>query len=460
MITKKEDGTYYVAVGNTPTDKLRIEYIDDKKYKETLKTEEADPENWTKNTYSVDKLFSFESTSELWKAQTLLNTIWDDIKDFEKNPNNTNKTEYLQFLSAASNIIDNDWFINDKEINTAITYLQQLLPNSSNKFDELYTYLNSSDWYTKSFAVDRLKQIFAKDAWYSWKSLSYILANHSGWETVTWPSGTPLPRDLIDEFKTQRKERQNSPAQYNDAPKANPNLLWYTAFYRYAWVQYTNVKFSMTSLGNTSSQVEPHIIKNDILAQNRFLSNLEKNTYEVEQLAISLEQQFLAKWVTVTLREQNYQKTFENIKLLLEWKPITLDSWQKISIDINYVFYLLGECCNESVGIDIKKINITNLKEGIVLPGKYTAEGTPDKIYEYDTQIYSANYSNTSRVIPKEYKVWLKHHTTVFKEEPTARSTSWETKEPGPSVDPNSGDTEWWWTQVTGNIDTWSWNNE
>lgn len=50
----------------------------------------------------------FVSEGDMFKAETLLDTLSDSIKDLEKNKNKTNKKEYLQFLSASSNIIDSD----------------------------------------------------------------------------------------------------------------------------------------------------------------------------------------------------------------------------------------------------------------------------------------------------------------------------------------------------------------
>jgi hypothetical protein len=65
IITKKIDGTYYVAIGTSPTDKLKIEYIDDQEHKKALEEEKKKPTSREKHSYSVDKLFSFESSSEL-----------------------------------------------------------------------------------------------------------------------------------------------------------------------------------------------------------------------------------------------------------------------------------------------------------------------------------------------------------------------------------------------------------
>lgn len=117
------------------------------------------------------------------------------------------------------------------------------------------------------------------------------------------------------------------------------------------------------------------------------------------------------------------------------------------------MFYLLGECVNESIGIDIKNINISLLQENIILPGKYTAEGTPDKIYEYETWVSGKIYSISSKVIPTEYKAWRTHHQTINKK-PWAAATSWETQDPEP-IDTETDNNEIvggnWETQETGN---------
>lgn len=214
----------------------------------------------------------------------------------------------------------------------------------------------------------------------------------------------------------------------------------------------------MTSLGNTSSQSELYpITQSKEQAKNRFLWNLEINKYEVQQLAISLEKQFAAKWATVTLLDKNDNITFNNVKQLLEWKEIILDSWQKISIELDWVFYLLGECCNESIGIDIKKIKITVLKKEIVLPGKYTAEWIPEKIYEYPTYISTKSHSIASRVKSKEVQVSWKYHRAKH-EKPTADGTAWEDKKPGIVDTPENGGG--WEIKDPGNIEVWEYSED
>jgi len=57
--------------------------------------------------------------------------------------------------------------------------------------------------------------------------------------------------------------------------------------------------------------------------------------------------------------EPNLEKLLKNKELILQ--DLTLDSFKKINIDISRVFYLLGECGNESLGMNIKGITISDL---------------------------------------------------------------------------------------------------
>ncbi len=462
LIRKNTDNESFTVKldGTTPTDKLTITYLDQTEYEHAYNAAILNINNLKPvKSFTVDRLFSFDW--DKLKAQRLLTTISNDIKDLEKNTNLTNKTEYLEFLSSASNIIDSDWYINDTEINKAIEYLKVLLPNTTTTLSELRGYLDSTDRSTKTYIVDRLKQIFAKDAWYTGKTLSYIIGQHTGWEAVTWPSDTELPKDLLKEMKTQRNTVWSKSKQtYSESPTINPNLIWYTAFYRYTWTHYKNVKFSMTSLGNTSSQVDLYTItENKEQARERFLGNLEKNQYEVENLATALEAKFAAQWTTADIQKDTYEETFKTVKSLLKWDTILLDSWGKISIDVNWVFYLLGECCNESIWVEISKIHTQDIKDNITINWKYSASGTPDKDYKWWIDVHYKSHSISSHVSTKEQKVWAKFITwPLWKEKaPTAESHSWDDPTPGSEWAPSNDTPSWWETTEWWTIDIWSW---
>jgi len=449
-ITKKEDGTHYVAYRNTPNNKLVISYFDDNIYAEKNREARNNPANRKETPYTINELFAYEW--ELLNAQNLLNNLANDkdIFDAEKN----NSSNYYKFLSSASRV--SEWnTIDTKELNTAINYLRALLPNRHEDINQLQWYLNSSDKYVRTYAINRFKQIFARNARHTAnKNIWEIVRGRNGREHITWPSKEKLPSNLQKELKEQHNIWSRSGEKYNTSVQANPNLIGYTAFYRNFGGQEQNKAYSLTSLGNTASQVTPYNIENTTEASKRFINNFEKNQYDVEQFAYSLEQQFRKQWLTVHLRDNDYTTTFENIRWLLQGEELLLDSWNKISIDVNRVFYLLAECVNESIGFEIKKIKITSLKSDIDLPGKYTAEGTSDKTYSYTTSLHGSSYSVPSNVVAKEQKVWRRHHISRNNRAPEAHAESWVTQKPNSDTDGGG------WTQDGGNIDGWGWGSE
>lgn len=440
-ITKNTDWTSYeVSYATSPADKLTINYIDEKEYKDQIDK----PENRTEKVKTpVENLFTPETTSEIYQAKMCLNTLATSIYNLEHTDKDTERL-YMLFISSASAIIDGV-SIDDGELDTAIWYLKELLPKNSIDLEKLDTYLTSGDWYTKTYVVDRLKQIFAKEDRYTeGKSLSNIIFYGRTWrKTIAWPSWDTLPSKLITEFESQKQIWQKE--KYTSNPEIHPDLIWYTAFYRtYGWIQQTK-NYSMTSLGDTASQVDLHPVNNVAETKEWFMNNFKNNEKEVEYFAEKLEKQFKAKWVDVVLKDKNYDTTRSNIEKML-WDGILLDSWEKISIDVDYVFYLLGECCNESLGMEIKTINIQETKEDIVIKWRYTATGESEKEWENGVNIYSQSNSLPSTVESEEEKVGgvFHKHTDIF--DPTGRATSWWSKN--------------WATNEEWGILTWSWDDE
>jgi len=83
----------------------------------------------------------------------------------------------------------------------------------------------------------------------------------------------------------------------------------------------------------------------------------------------------------------------------------------------------LGECGNESLGMNINRIKITSLKNNITVAGKYTATGTADKEYKNGLDLYAKSHSITSKVISKEAKIDLRHNLSKSNK-PKANVTS------------------------------------
>jgi len=92
-------------------------------------------------------------------------------------------------------------------------------------------------------------------------------------------------------------------------------------------------------------------------------------------------------------------------------KDITIqsdvDSFKKINISTKRIFYLLGECGNESLGMQIEGVNISTF---VPTEAKYTANGSPEKKYKNGMDLDIKSHSIASKVLTKEKRVGVKHH--------------------------------------------------
>ncbi|MCX6823629.1 MAG: hypothetical protein NT085_00680 [candidate division SR1 bacterium] len=427
-ITKTANNTYTVKlvastapVTATSQEELTIEYIDQTVYE--IAVNNIANRNKTEYLLSkTDKLLKFETGTEYAQAQIILNDLSKDLAYLE-NSTSGNTALYAKFMTHASNIENDDGVINENEITNAIEDLNTLISNT--KYTKLQTMLTTTDEGVKAYILDRLKQIFAKEKEYIGKTIGYIVSEHAtttGWESISGPSNEFLKTSypaLFKEIQKQRTTWMTDKTTYNETPDINPNLIGYTAFYRDLGASYKNKKFSLTALGETTTQLSSPISDiNKTDAKKWFLGNFEVNEPEVEHLATSLEAKFKEKGVTIKLQETTYEKTRSNIEKLINGEAITLDSSTKISIDINWVFYLLGDCCNESLGMEISKINILKIKPEVVLEGKYSAKATTPKTYDNGMKIYADSHSITGKVIAQEERVSWRHHKGIAEKKP------------------------------------------
>ena len=427
LIQKNADGLSYTITldKTTPAKELTIIYRDKAEYDAALLKEQQKPENRAAVTSTeVKTLFSF-AEGDMSKAKTEIALLLTSLEELE----NTSPQDYADFLLDAST--SDNGKIDDEQLSLAIVHLEILMAKDKNPttFTTLKWFLDGKNGEVKSYIVDRMKQILAREPSYKTMTIWAILWSHTWWEKVSWPTSA-LPVALQTEMKTKRAELKKTYAKekYSTDPTIDPNLIWFTAFYR-PLAQ----KYSLTSLGETWYQwALTTITENKDLAQKWFLENLV-NTYEINRLASSLEAQFLAQWSTVDILKDTTKETLATLELLMQWKEITIDSWDKISIDMDWVFYLLGDCCNESLGMKIKNIKIQKFTPGTVVAWRYAATWIPDKEYTWGMELYTKSHSITNRVITKEERASFKHHKGIEKK-PTANVTSWE------------GDGTWWWT--------------
>lgn len=442
-IQKNTDGTFVVGLDETnPTDQLTIIYKDLKEY-EIAYTEAANnSENREEvETYEITDLFPFES--DMLQAKTELIRLSSSLEELE----NADPKAYADFLLDASTP-GADGEINDDELSQAIVHLEILMTKDkqSPSFTILKWFLDGDKEEVKSYIVDRMKQILAREPLYKISTIGQILTSHKWREKVKWPSKQTIPANLLKEMKVQRDEVKKTymSTKFETNPTIDENLIGYTAFYR-PQAQ----KYSITSLGETGYQWEIKNISetNKETAQSWFLENFKMNKHEVEYFAKNLEAQFAAQWLAVTLKNENYADTLSSLESLIQWDVLLLDSWEKISIDIDWVFYLLGDCCNESLGMKIKNITIQRFKKTVVVEWSYSASWTPDKRYTGGMDIYSKSHSITSRVIPEEEKVGLTYNKK------TKERRKYKTIDN--RVDANWGETKNEW-----DMDAWGGSNE
>lgn len=416
---KYNDGTFLVRYSDTPKDKLLITYS-------IYATSQSAPETIT-TSLAADNLLVFTDT--LAAAKTELTTLLTTLIELENN----NPTAYAQFLKSASTAQSPDKLIDAEELTQAITYLEQLLGNN-NKFARIKEFLHTDDRSVKSYVIDRFKQILARENMYHGMKVGSILDMHMRGrhhrDAFTGPSQLPLSDTLkqeMTEARKQLKQHYGSQAYINKSTShIDTNLIGYTAFYRPKEQTY-----SLTALGDTSYIGELKSLS-PAAAQEWFLENFKMNKDEVELFAKALEAKLRVQWISVSLRKDSYLDTFATIEKLLQWKSIPIDSWKEIRIDLKWVFYLLGDCCNESLWVHIDNIHITSIATA---KEQYTTQWIPTKKYTGGISLWNKNHSIASHVHTQEMKVGATYHHSIQAETPPdPNPTDVDPIDPSPTI--------------------------
>jgi hypothetical protein len=234
--------------------------------------------------------------------------------------------------------------------------------------------------------VDRFKMIFSYlPQLTDWKNdgqnLSNEIRRRGGkykellWydKTTEYPLTTDYRSTIVEKLKTQTKIDRD-PIQ---------NLFGMTAFYKTWWVNNSHTRkvkqqleqaywYSMTQMGHTNVlwwvDAMENIWKDDIENTRQwFISNLEKSDAHSEILCNMLQENVsnLLKGKVNVQWNINLDKSVL-IKLLkwesdiVIWKSI--DNWWEndimLSWDLKYVFYLLWECANESIWVQLNWLTV------------------------------------------------------------------------------------------------------
>ena len=412
-ITKSTDGKSYAIKLDTsfPTDSVKIDYIDQKEYNDALIAAnkiETNRETTEVATTAIETAFNMPTNiSSVFIANTeKALSVFDDY----------NNTLYKEFMeSAVSTWLDS--FIDATDYTTTFTALKAILAKNA-KYDELTdlkaliekTDLTANE---RMLIVDKFKTIFSYLIYLSngkldGADLADLINNHrwTRYKRIEWPDGSAYPLTM-DYRKTILKN-----LKWETTLKREPveNLIGFTAFYKLngEWR-----KYAMTPVGGTNvltgSSLEESMMTLDaadtIKAQEWFIKNLDVNADN---------KKLILKKINLLLKENNVTITEANLSTLLKWNELIVDFSKKIRIDLNRIFYLLGECGNESFWVKINKIYIKEIKNDIPVAGMYTATWVSEK--EYENGIATKSHSITSKVLTKELKLWVKARRWIPKD--------------------------------------------
>ena len=212
----------------------------------------------------------------------------------------------------------------------------------------------------KYLIIDRIKAILAteeriKDI----RSLHAVVNQRNNvYQTLKWPNGKKL-WELGINIDSKEFVKNNFKSPEDLVYVRESGLIGFTSFYRRGTEEGRGL--SLTALGETNvlgghmkslewdqraAAEEWFFGKKDSSGEKISSGNLEK--YSVQQAEIY-------RKVREMVGEPNLSK--DRIKELFQWKRV--DIWEKmVKLDFEYVFYLLAECANESIGLNIKGIQV------------------------------------------------------------------------------------------------------
>ena len=384
-VVQKTNGDYIVSFGTNNTKKLSIKYEKHSDFKWEFDFHNDD----------LDKLF----------------------KDIEKELSTFDDKQHTLYSDFMENAM---W----EKYGTAFDKLKTLLKDANNKssLQNFATYLNDTSIteYDKMQVVDRFKAIF-----------SY----NKGLDTYKWVNGILTRRK--DTYKTLNSRYTDTPFPLGTSSKdyrkavldelnkegtiqrtQHQNLIGMTAFYRTdnqkgKWYMLTQL-WGTKVLWDVTIPIEQTYLEQ---TQNWLIDSLEKNDMHekvlFEKIADTL------KVDKDKIKDYDKNKIHKILSDALRWNPI--DIWWKIAtIKANYVFYLLWECANESIWVEIDGVDEDSYADTVTID--YDVSGSSAWLYV--------------RTQASESQMWIsanQHNITIFdvfgggpipEEEPTPNAWS------------------------------------
>ena len=360
--------------------------------------EMIDGMSWKRETKSFANIDIFLESNEI-------DRLFDGIEKGLSRMDNNVPSIYWQFMAESFTTLEKT-VIEEENYEKAFGSLQEILKNKKNNFsDPIYDNLRTKIEGTvtseeKIMIVDGFKSIFAyhtmlSEGWvktHNWQQLTYFFTKRGThykelyWynKNIRFPLENTYRDSLFNDFRSQKTLER----------RKEKNLFGMTAFYHQnnkEWRWYSMTQMWATNvlwIKNSPNSWIKRIEDKDLSAtQEWFWGNLDKTIPHKEILKKTLQKQ---------INIDGLELTDDNLKNLLLWKSIDiLDQKVRIKLDLEYVFYLLWECANESIGINLEWIEVSIKIED----GKLESGGVDGK-----TDLENINENWHRRVVVKGNK--------------------------------------------------------
>lgn len=383
FIVKKTDGEYNFYYKSHPLRDLVLDYRIDK-YTQKTHTKTVTETNESGQTVVYERR-EIGYDVDMFLEYSEIDKLFDNIEKELSRMDNNVPSVYGQFMANsftyATTVIEEDNY------NEAFVKLTEILNDNTNNFnDNMFDNLrNKIDGsltpQEKVMIVDRFKAVFSYHPTLSegftnnWAWLEKVFNSRKDFyrqlywydKTAKFPLDDSYRKDLLNDFKKQwllerRKEK---------------NLFGMTAFYRSdnrAWRWYSMTQMWYTNVlaikGDSESWIKKIAWTDLPSAQDWFWKNLNKSGPHKEILVKMLEKQ---------INISGLKLTDDHLKILLKWETIDIGG-NIIKLDLDYVFYLLWECANESIWIKLNGIKIKKEKDYPQVTSTETIDEREDEI--------------------------------------------------------------------------------
>ncbi len=416
---KKADGKYILDYQSSPDDKLIMEYKTIGTNKNTI-LNVSNPD--LSETFTNINLPNAKDVPDIEHGKTI------DFNNFIKNISSGN---FDEAETSLLNIIGSNSTIGNKLKNWSAEEKQNIIDNYVSIFA-----------YEKNYEGMTINEIFnwKIENWKTIRKWRWNLFLNYEWPGKTsfseelkyeWPGKTSFSEELKKDLLANRKsfiEKQKN-NKYETFERETPkNIFWYTAFYRSGvtdrWYGATPfgktniIKGSLYEIGKDKDEKEQTKLQQD--GKQRIIANLEKDPRHRRLLVKQIQKAINNADISKHINEDNLAELIikKEIKIPSTETNNPLDISSKIiKLNSDAIFYLLGECLNESVWLRIKDVEVVEELD------TYKAEKTPDK--KYTSNLFGRSNSVSGEIQSERDDLSITGHKKIDNIENLWKGNNW-----------------------------------